>query len=201
MRSQASCTSTDTAPYAFEPGSANRRSPISRCTITQNRSTAGSARISTGVATPYGRLATITAGGGSSAARSMSRASANSSRTFGAPAERRRERRLQPAVDLDCVHAGHTRSASQSVSTPTPAPTSTTTSLAGPAQPARHVQHVAVDEEVLAQIAIGRDAELAQPGQRDLGGHSPNTRSAFRSICSASSAAGTPRSRGEHAPA
>ena len=52
VRSQASWTSTDTAPYAFVPGTAKRRSPISRCTITQKRSITGSARITTGVATP-----------------------------------------------------------------------------------------------------------------------------------------------------
>src|SRR6185437_16434796 len=39
VRSQASWTSTDTAPYALVPGTAKSRSPISRCTITQNRST------------------------------------------------------------------------------------------------------------------------------------------------------------------
>ena len=50
-RSQASCTSTDTAPYAFVPGLAKSRSAISRCTITQKRSIVGSARMITGVAT------------------------------------------------------------------------------------------------------------------------------------------------------
>ena len=54
VRSVASCTSTETAPYAFVRGAAKKRSATSRCTITHQRSTLGSpSRLSTtiGVAT------------------------------------------------------------------------------------------------------------------------------------------------------
>ena len=103
---RASCTSTDTAPYAFVEGSANRRSATSRCTITHHEPTLGSpSRLSTtiGVATLYGRLATSAVAGGSSAARSIRSASPNTSRTFVEPGERAPERRLERAIELDGV--------------------------------------------------------------------------------------------------
>ena len=77
-RSAASCTSTETAPYALVLGRAKKRSATSRWTITHQSSTDGSpSRLSTisGVATLYGRFATSFVGGGASAARSTVSAS------------------------------------------------------------------------------------------------------------------------------
>ena len=68
VRSAASWTSTETAPYAFVPGAAKKRSATSRWTMTHQRSIAGRpSRLSTtiGVATLYGRFATSLRGGGS----------------------------------------------------------------------------------------------------------------------------------------
>src|SRR5919201_1001649 len=60
-RFHTSCTSTETAPYAFVLGAANKRSATSRWTITHQDSIPGSpSRLSTisGVATLYGKLET-----------------------------------------------------------------------------------------------------------------------------------------------
>ena len=104
VRSAASWTRTETAPYAFVLGSAKKRSATSRCTITHQSSTLGRpSRLSTtsGVATLYGRFATSFAGAGSSAARSRRSASPKWSSTF----VRRElaEVRLERAVELDGV--------------------------------------------------------------------------------------------------
>src|SRR4051812_40857024 len=61
VRSAASWTSTETAPYSFVPGCAKNLSATSRCTIThQSRRLGSPSRLSTtsGVATLYGRFAT-----------------------------------------------------------------------------------------------------------------------------------------------
>ncbi len=76
--SHASWASTDGVPYAELPGDAASRSPTSRCTITTQLSTLGSSSIVRRMkvaAMPYGRLATIFPGAGSSAARSSDSAS------------------------------------------------------------------------------------------------------------------------------
>src|SRR5688572_8341594 len=86
VRSAASWTSTETAPYAFVPGEAKKRSATSRWTITVHRPTLGSpSRLSAtiGVATLYGRFATSLVGAGSSVAGSRRSASAKRSSTFG----------------------------------------------------------------------------------------------------------------------
>ena len=63
-----------------------------------------------------------------------------------------------------------------------------------------HTEDVGVHEEVLPELAIGADPELAQAAQAGLGGlirhdpaHQPKTRAAVRSTTPPSSAASTPR--------
>ena len=102
VRSVASCTSTETAPYAFVDGCAKKRSATSRCTITHQSSSCSSARLSAtiGVATLYGRFATSLCGGG------LERGDVEAQRV--APVDRRAldagEVLLEPPVDLDRVH-------------------------------------------------------------------------------------------------
>ena len=78
--------------------------------------------------------------------------------------------RLEPAVDLDHVHVRDARRASRSESIPWPPPISSTTSSAAElGEPLDHVEDVAVDEEVLAEL------------------DHPNTAAALRSIARSSS--------------
>ena len=101
-----SCTSTETAPYAFVLGSAKKRSATSRCTITHQRCNDGAcSRDSTtsGVATLYGRLATSLVGSGSSSSIASWSASPQTSRTFEYVAERGAQLRLERAIELDRV--------------------------------------------------------------------------------------------------
>ncbi len=91
VRSAASWMSTETAPYAFVPGAAKKRSATSRWTITHQSSTLGRpSRLSTtsGVAMLYGRFATSLAGAGLSAPRSIASASPKWSSTFARPVRR-----------------------------------------------------------------------------------------------------------------
>src|SRR6185503_1120787 len=53
-------------------------------------------------------------------------------------------------------------------------------------QGADQLEHVVVDQEVLAELPVGRDAELPQPGDGDLGCH---TRSIYPRAISATPAA------------
>src|SRR5688500_17449525 len=55
-------------------------------------------------------------------------------------------------------------------------------------------EHVVVDEEVLAELAVGADAELAHPADAALYAHQPKMRSALRSTRASSSSYETPRS-------
>ena len=67
---------------------------------------------------------------------------------------------------------------------------------------ADHAEDVRVDQEVLAELAVGAYPELPQPAQARLDGarhparrsHQPNTRAALRSTAAPSSATETPRS-------
>ena len=187
MRSAASCTSTETAPYAFVLGRANRRSATSRWTMTVQWPTLGNtSRLSTisGVATLYGRFATNFVGAGSSAARSRRNASPKVSVTFSRP--RRRSARCVSSPrssSTACTRA--TRSARYSVKHP----------QAGPdlehdvvcvelGEPPDDAEDVVVDEEVLSEIAVGCDRQLHG---------SENAAAAFPAICAPRSSGSTPR--------
>ena len=130
VRRALSRISTETAPYAFVPGSAKKRSATSRCTITHQLTTVGIVvRLSTtsGVAMLYGRFETSLPGAGSSAARSSASASPKTSSTFvrSARASRSGPSRLRSSSTAwTCA----TRSARKVVSTPRPGPISRTTS-------------------------------------------------------------------------
>ena len=108
----------------------------------------------------------------SAPARARARSSAHRvgevQRRVGERRERVAQRRLQRAVELDDVDVRE-RAARCSVSTPSPPPISSTTS-SGPSSRGAldHAEDVRVDEEVLAELAVGPHAELAQAAQARL---------------------------------
>ena len=130
MRRACSRTSTDTAPYAFVPGSAKNRSATSRCTITHQDSSSGtpvSVSATSGVATLYGRLATSFRGSGSSPGMSRVRASPKARVTL--PRSPSAVRRGASSLrSISTAWTCRTRSARKVVRTPRPGPTSRTTS-------------------------------------------------------------------------
>src|SRR3954466_14326247 len=108
--------STETAPYAFVPGAAKKRSATSRWTITHQSSTFGRPpRLSTtsGVAMLYGRFATSLGGGGVGGRRRAERAEVELRRVaevelnVGLPRQTLCERGLERAVELDRVNVRH----------------------------------------------------------------------------------------------
>ena len=187
MRSVASWTSTDTAPYAFVPGTAKKRSATSRCTITHQLPSAGRrSRLSTtiGVATLYGRFETSLPAGGSRAARSSASASPQWSSVRGIVAQAR----LEPPVDLDRVHVRD--AVGEEAGEHAAARADLEHDVAGVErrEPLDHAEDVLVDEEVLAEPLPRRDV------------HRPKAASALASICAASSAGlvvANARERGE----
>src|SRR4051812_11198854 len=132
VRSVASWSRTETAPYAFVRGAAKKRSATSRCTITHHCSTDGRpARLSatSGVATLYGRFATSLRGGGTSAARSTRSASPKTTSTF-VRAPRRSRRTGSSERSSSTAWTCATRSARNAVRMPGPGPISRTVSSA-----------------------------------------------------------------------
>ena len=93
-----------------------------------------------------------------------------------------RERRLERAVDLDHVQVRHAR---RQVLGEHAQPAADLehhvgrTELGGPAD---HAEDVVVDQEVLAELAVGPDlepAQAAQAGLARLAAHQPSTRAAL----------------------
>src|SRR5215204_2854028 len=128
VRRVMSCMSTETAPYAFVPGTAKKRSATSRWTITHQSRTEGipsSDSTTTGVAMLYGRFATSFVGGGASAARSSASASPKWSAT------RSRSRRCGSSErSTSTAWTSDAWAARWRVRTPSPGPISRTTSAA-----------------------------------------------------------------------
>ncbi len=203
--SQASCASTDGTPYAPLPGAAAKRSPTSRWTIATQRVTPSSSSIVRRIAPaamPYGRFATTFVGAGSSAAKVERHRVGDVQGRVVERGERVLEGGHERAVELDDVDVGAPR---REV-------------LAEYAEPAPDLEHdvggielrgalddpedVRVDEEVLAEVAPGADAERPKPAERRLGrevsrrvggrrvrqrAHHPNSPAALRSTtCSTS---------------
>ena len=104
--------------------------------------------------------------------------------------ERLGEWRLERAVDLHYVQMGHAR---RQVLAQHAKPAADLEHDVGPVELGRAVDHaedVVVDQKVLAELAVGPDAELAQAAQAGLAGfpglarlvaHHPNTRAALSS--------------------
>ena len=106
VRSAASWTSTETAPYAFVPGAAKKRSATSRCTITHQRST----RRQPVEALDDDRRRDVVRAGWRRACRAAGRGAARSSASASPKHDRgrsasARQVRLERAVDLDGVDA------------------------------------------------------------------------------------------------
>ena len=104
--------------------------------------------------------------------------------------ERVAQGRLEPAVELDHVHV---RGALGEVLRQHAEPAADLQHHVAGAElggAADHVEDVRVDQEVLAQLAVGPDAELAQAAQarlrRELG-HQPSSRAALASTAASSS--------------
>jgi hypothetical protein len=104
--------------------------------------------------------------------------------------ERVAQRRLEPSVELDDVHMG---GALGEVLRQHPEPTADLEHHVGGLElggAADDVEDVGVDEEVLAQLAVGPDAELAHAAQARLRGelaHQPSSRAALASTAASSS--------------
>ena len=199
VRSQASCVSTDGAPYAPVPGCAKSRSPSSRWIITAQRSTVGMPcrdSMMSGVATLYGRFETNAVGGGVERGRVEVDRVLEPHDDVVAAGERGAQRRLEAPVELDRVHerrrvGEHRRHHAE----PGPDLDHDVVGLElGQAE--RDADEVVVDQEVLAEPRVRHDPELGEPRQRDLAGRrhgSRNARAAFASTCSASASDVTPR--------
>ena len=105
--------------------------------------------------------------------------------------ERVAQGRLQLAVELDHVHVG---GALGEVLRQHAEPAPDLEHDVGGAElggAADDVEDVGVDQEVLAQLAVGPDAELAQAAQARLRGelaHQPSSRAALASTAASSSA-------------
>ncbi len=115
----------------------------------------------------------------------------------GVALERARERLLQPPVDLDCVHVRAALRQPGCERADARADLERDVLALQRGEPLDHAQQVVVDEEVLAELAIGPQAELRQACERDLARRahgSAKTRAAFASTWSPSSSASTPRS-------
>ncbi len=172
-------------------GPAAKRSPTSFCTIATHATTLSSSivRMITVAATPYGRLATTLVGAGSSASRSSLTASAKCSVVFSNGSERLPERQLQPAVELDHVHVRHALGQVLGQHAEPAADLQHHVLGRQVGEPADDLEDVRVDEEVLAQVAVRPDAELAHAADRWLRWltHQPKSFAAFASTARSSS--------------
>ena len=175
------------------PDWAANRAPTSFCTIATQVVTCGRSvivRRITVAATPYGRFATTFVGTGSSAARSSLTASARWSVVFGCGSSASRSAGSSAAVQLDHVDVGdalrevlrqHAEAAADLEHDVVRA------ELRGPRD---HVEQVRVDQEVLAEVALGADAERLHPPQARLGGevaHQPSRRALLACTAASSS--------------
>ena len=141
-------------------------------------------------------MATNAVAGGSKAARSRRIASPQCTVTLSWPASVRVERLLEPPVDLDRVHVRAAPGEARRERADARADLERDVVGRERRQPLDHAEQVVVDEEVLPELAIGPQAELGQPGERDLARRAhgrAKTRAAFASTCAASSPASTPR--------
>ena len=141
-------------------------------------------------ATPYGRLATTLVGAGSSCGQVELHGVGEVERGIGVGVERVAQRGLEPAVDLHDVHV--LRPVGE-VLGQHPQPAADLEHDVVGAQLGRapdDVEDVRVDEEVLAELAVGPDPELAHPAQARLRGevaHHPSSRTALASTAVSSS--------------
>ena len=105
--------------------------------------------------------------------------------------ERLGERRLERAVDLDHVEVRHARREVLAQHAQPPADLEHDVGRLELGGATDHSEDVVVDQEVLAELAVGADLEAAQAAQAGLAGlaaHHPRTRAAFSSTVRSSSA-------------
>ena len=157
----------------------------------------------TGVATLYGRFANSDAGRRIELREVEPDGVGPDDVDVGGAGERGRERGLEAAVDLDGVDERDALGEPGGEHAQPGADLEHDVGRVERQEAAGDPQDVVVDEEVLAEVAVGPDPELAHPRERDLrprgsavpsAPHSPNTRVALASICASSTAGATPRS-------
>ena len=191
VRRASSCTSTDTAPYAFVDGRAKKRSATSRCTITHQAATDGQARsrrlgddrrrdVVREVRDELGRREAR------APARSSRSASPNTSRTFGLPASAVRERAGSSERSSSIAWTSATRSARYVGEHAEPgADLEHDVVRVERREASDHVEDVPVDEEVLAERLLRRVTRVTASR--------PNARVALSSIAAPSVAGSSPR--------
>ena len=111
-------------------------------------------------------------------------------RRVGVGVERVAQRRLEPAVELDHVHVLGVVGEVLRQHAEAAADLEHDVVLVQLRGATDHVEDVRVDQEVLAQLAVGPDPELAHPAQARLRGevaHHPSSRAALASTAVSSS--------------
>ena len=139
-------------------------------------------------ATPYGRLATTLFGGRVERREVELDGVGEVQRGVRVRVQRVPERRLQAAVELDDVHVPRALREVLAEHAEAAADLEHDVVLGQLRGAADHVEDVRVDEEVLAQLAVRPDAELAHPADARLGHHQPNSLVALASTAASSSA-------------
>ena len=140
-------------------------------------------------ATPYGRLATTLSGGGSSVVRSSLTASPMCSVVLACGSSASRERGLEAAVELDDVDVARAFGEVLREHAEAAADLEHDVVVGQLGGAADHVEDVRVDEEVLAEVAVRADAELAHPSHARLCGlrHQPKSLAALAVTAASSS--------------
>ena len=110
--------------------------------------------------------------------------------------ERVAQRRLEPPVELDDVHVGGAVGEVLGEHAEAAADLEHDVARLQRRGSADDVEQVRVDQEVLAEVAVGTDAELAQAAQARLDrevAHQPSSRAALASTAASSSSYAIPR--------
>ena len=138
----------------------------------------------------YGRLATSFPGAGSSSCERKPERVAEDQLDVPTAAQPLAQVRLQGAIELHRVHRRDTVGEVHGQNSQAGADLEHDVGGVELGEPARDAEDVLVHEEVLAELAVGRDGEVHS---RAFSHGRPNRAAALASTCASSSAASTPR--------